>query len=729
MKPSLTALLCVASVLTSTGFAVDAPQTEGTENTSSASVDSQEMGEVKMSVTNESGFRPNTVSSATLTNMSLEEVPQTVNVITKDLIEARGSTDLVSALQMDSSVYTGGDSFMSNTAGLYNVRGFRGTQATVNGVPLTTTMGYGLDTSILQNIEVVKGPIGSISGGQTSSGAANGAGGSINLVVKRPEFENKTGFLSFARMDAEGGQKYRVEVDHQTSQGSEEEGGISFRAIVSAEYERPFWLSGGANGGQKYSVTPMVRWQHDKNTVSYLTLSYQYSNAPLNQGVPVLEGRVIGDYDAWYGSPFARSNVKSFLAMYDFEKKFNHVWTFKTGASMNFSSLDYNIWGLSRVRKGMNVMDYYADMIANGTAVLEGSWQDRDQTTWNYYANGLAEFSTGAIKHEALVGVNYIGRDTRGNGQRASTNYTINIYEPTAPRPLDRTYTNATGTDTTLQTLGFLAQDALFYKEWIMLAGVRGDAHFSDQGSYKFAFSPRAGVTRKFGDRYALFGNWSRTSSPNFGYESGPNEELTSIWNADQVEFGARFRPCDNVWLSASWFQIRQENTPTLDSDGLYYYSEGGRKSQGVEISLNGNITENWSSYLSYTYTRATDLTTGESYAVAPPNAVSLWQKYRISGETLLNNWVFGLGYRYRDSYFATNQGKKIADNYTVPSYGVFDFTLEIPAPESWGIHKGQFKVGVYNIFNKQYIQSIRHAVQGFVGAPRTFEIGFSGEF
>ena len=49
----------------------------------------------------------------------------------------------------------------------------------------------------------------------------------------------------------------------------------------------------------------------------------------------------------------------------------------------------------------------------------------------------------------------------------------------------------------------------------------------------------------------------------------------------------------------------------------------------------------------------------------------------------LLNGTVLGLGYRCKDSYYATFRCAKIADNYTIPSYSVFDLTVEIPLPES----------------------------------------------
>ena len=83
----------------------------------------------------------------------------------------------------------------------------------------------------------------------------------------------------------------------------------------------------------------------------------------------------------------------------------------------------------------------------------------------------------------------------------------------------------------------------------------------------------------------------------------------------------------------ASWFDIIQNNTPVaIDGYTNRYYSDGSKRAEGVGLSLNGEITKNWSSYLSYTYTRTKNRTTGEVYPTIAPNALALWQKYRIDG-------------------------------------------------------------------------------------------------
>ena len=227
----------------------------------------QEMPERVMTIRSRS-LRAETVSSATLTNMKTEEVPQTVNVITRDLMDSKGSDSLVEALRMDSSVNTGGDMLLSRTADQYTIRGFAGSDVQIGNMPLPRGMGYGMDTSLIENIEIVKGPIGSISGGQTSTLGAYGAGGSINLILKEPDFLERTELTAYARLSHHG-QKYRATIDDTRYRG-DETNGFALRTVVAAEYERQFWLSNGANGGQKYTVSPIFRWQHDSRTKTVL---------------------------------------------------------------------------------------------------------------------------------------------------------------------------------------------------------------------------------------------------------------------------------------------------------------------------------------------------------------------------------------------------------------------------------------------------------------------------
>ena len=84
----------------------------------------------------------------------------------------------------------------------------------IGNMPLPRGMGYGMDTSLIENIEIVKGPIGSISGGQTSTLGAYGAGGSINLILKAPDFEEKQRNVSLLSVysSPDGGSRNDVQI-------------------------------------------------------------------------------------------------------------------------------------------------------------------------------------------------------------------------------------------------------------------------------------------------------------------------------------------------------------------------------------------------------------------------------------------------------------------------------------------------------------------------------------
>ncbi len=692
----------------------------------------QVMEELVMTIRTKT-LRPDTAASATLTNMKLEEIPQTVNVITAELMEEAGSDSLIEALRMDSSVSNGGEMLLSRTGDQFSIRGFGGSDVQIGNMKVPNGMGYALDTSVIENVEIVKGPIGSISGGQASPGNAYGAGGSINLMLKKPEFIDKTMLTTTARFVQHGGYKYRVSVDDNFYTGNEADG-FAMRTIVTAELDRPLWLDGGADPGEKYMIAPIMRWQHDSRTKTVWSTVLQYMDGPTSMGVPVLGGQIIGDYNAWYASPNGHRRNTSLLSTVEFERKHDSVWTFRMGGGLGYSNQDYDVRAVSSGGKGMSAIDYYNQMLNGNALYLENAWSDMWNMNWNLYGNALAEFETGAVKHEALMGFSYTGTHSYGysasivsNGNANNSGEAYSPYNIPPFTPMDREYIPKNNRDNTLQRLGFIAQDVMSYGDWRFLVGLRGDAHFSLDNNYAFSWSPRLGITGKIGEHVVLFGNASRTDTPNFGYEDENGKEFTNSYRCEQLEFGARFNPCDKVWLSASWFGIWQNNAPLLDSLTDSYVMEGSKRVEGVELSLTGEITENWSSYISYTYLRQKDRNTGQINNTSSPNSLAVWQKYRVSGGAL-EGTVFGLGMRCKDRYFASFRGQKLADNYTIPAYCVFDCSVEVPLPKSW-LSDASLRFAVYNIFDKEYIQSTRHAVQCTVGEPRTFEISLRASF
>ena len=79
----------------------------------------------------------------------------------------------------------------------------------------------------------------------------------------------------------------------------------------------------------------------------------------------------------------------------------------------------------------MTTQEYYDQMIADGKAKYEASWSDTQNINWNFYSNAVAEFKTGQVAHEALMGVSYTGRSVYGDGSSMNnTNDYFSLYNP-----------------------------------------------------------------------------------------------------------------------------------------------------------------------------------------------------------------------------------------------------------------------------------------------------------
>ena len=91
----------------------------------------------------------------------------------------------------------------------------------------------------------------------------------------------------------------------------------------------------------------------------------------------------------------------------------------------------------------------------------------------------------------------------------------------------------------------------------------------------------------------------------------------------------------------------------TIDLDILDY--DGENNSRGAEVSLSGDLTDNWTVLAMYAYNRYTDENIphgrkGRTFERYPQNTLSLNTSYRFASGAL-EDVVIGGGYRFRLSY------------------------------------------------------------------------------
>ena len=307
----------------------------------------------------------------------------------------------------------------------------------------------------------------------------------------------------------------------------------------------------------------------------------------------------------------------------------------------------------------------------------------------------------------------------------------------------DFCYRSANGFGGPTSRYGATLQDSVGWEWFTLLAGIRydyfvendnqqGNVHYDE--AHAFAFSPRGGLTVQPLDWLVLFGNVSQTKTPTLGYRDADGSRPTDPWTATQWESGFRVRPLEKLWLSASYFNIEQENMPVPETTAgnTYYYFEGHNRSKGVELSLSGDVTDDWTVMAMYAYTLYEDCTksgTAGEFERFPRHAATFNTSYRLHGFDLVEDVVVGMGYRFRSKSYATMRGAYVNENlYFDPSH-VFDVNVSIPLSKFGWRDDWFVTLGIRNVFGEKYFDTSRHFYECFVGEPRTFEIGLRGKF
>ena len=147
--------------------------------------------------TGDRGYYASNAVSGTRINMQIQQLPQSLLVITEELLRDVAATDLYSALEYAGGVVQGSD---RDTPSQVIVRGFATDWPLRNGIK---RVGAVTDTANVARIEVVKGPAAILYG-------QSGLGGVVNYITKTPTAEQ-----TFGSVKATVGSysHYRVEAD------------------------------------------------------------------------------------------------------------------------------------------------------------------------------------------------------------------------------------------------------------------------------------------------------------------------------------------------------------------------------------------------------------------------------------------------------------------------------------------------------------------------------------
>ncbi|MGE8501818.1 MAG: TonB-dependent siderophore receptor [Pseudomonas sp.] len=666
----------------------------------------------------QNSFVPRTSNSASKTNASLLEIPQSVSVITRAQLDAQGAQTVTEALRYVPGVKVETYGLDPKGYDWLFIRGFNGqsTSDYLNGLRQQTN-DYAMFRSepyALERVDVLRGPASTLFG-QVD------AGGVINRVSKKPTANqvNEVQLTAGSHDRRQGQFDVGGALDEQ-NQFLYRVVGLYREANTQVEYDDGHELE-----DDRQYIAPSFTWAPNEDTSLTLLTDFLRDR---NGGSLFVYTKPNGHTtDTLLGDhSFNRFDQDQYNLGYEFRHRFNDALEFRQNLRYGQVDLTFN-----------NLLPALIDT-ASGTVHRMADRRLQHMDTFAVDNQLQVDFSTGSIRHILLTGIDYSWQDADitwyrnmplgtpgGQTPPLSVNNPIHgqpIQTPNAGNSLTRA-----DYDQTIEQLGAYVQDQIHFDDhWLLTLGgrydrVRNDLDNNIQGGQSTnqkddAFTGRVGLTYLTDFGLAPYISYAESFSPNSGQAPGGGTFDPS--EANQWEVGVKYQPHDDLLLTLAAFDLIKTNilTPQRDSTGAttgFNVAEGKQRSRGIEAEARLKLDEHWDILGSYTYTKAqitrsNDGNQGNRPANVPEHMASAWVNYNFTNGSL-QGLTLGAGARYVGSMYGNPANTFGADSYTL-----FD------ASASYKLTP-QVTLAVYaqNLLNEDYTATCDSATSCYVGLER----------
>ncbi|HEF4780288.1 TPA: TonB-dependent siderophore receptor [Burkholderia multivorans] len=651
--------------------------------------------------------------TGTKTDTPIEEIPQTINVVTAQQIEMTGATDVNTALRYVPGFSSYGSDNRSDWYAA--LRGFTPT-AYVNGLQVPNTLNlasWRVDPYMIDSITVLRGPTSVLYG-------AGDPGAIVDVKTKLADGER------VREAGVEIGNYARKQFLIDVGDKLDPDGKYAYRFVGVA---RDGNAVTGPNNDQRVALAPSFRWRPNADTSLTLSATYLQDWGDISSNflpaagtvLPNPNGQITKDIYEGDGN-FNYYRKKQWSLGYQFEHNLNSMWTFRQNTRWMHLSLDNgSVWGAGFADETLTEVNRWA-----GVFQMNYSRFDIDN-------NLEGRFATGPLQHTLLLGFQY-NRQTATDSEWLAAAPTLNLYNPVYTPVTTAVFSNPdttyrTNTYTTMNTFGLYAQDQIKWNRWTLTLGGREDwvnmrmddrAAGTQSKADVSAFTGRVGLTYQAGYGLSPYISYSTSFNPIIGV-SLLDGGVPKPTRGRQIEAGLRWQPPGkNLMLNAAIYQINQTNgvtpaLPTQDRSGTKSVQTGEVRARGIELSATGKVTPNLSLIASYAYqdvkvVQANDATLN-NWPVdipRPRQMASLWADWTWHTGPLAG---FGLGGGVR--YQSASAGA--ADNsLTVSSYTLIDAAVH------YDVRNWRFAVNATNLFNRHYISGCQSTSVCMFGNDRT---------
>jgi len=718
--------------------AADAPATKSDETAKSEppkKAEEQTLGDLIVEAVRQSLYKTENLQTTKYT-VPLLDVPQTINVVSKEVIAEQGATSLRDVLKnVPGITMQAGEGGVPNGDNL-SIRGFNArTDLFVDGV--RDFGGYSRDPFNLESVEVSKGP-------SSSNGGRGSTGGAVNLASKVPHLGKDDYDFSVA-----GGTDDYARTTFDINQIIPDLPGAAVR--VNGLFHTQDVAGRDHVDQERWGIAPSIAF--GLGTDTRLTLSYFHmsqDNTP-DYGLPwVPQPGLLGtgnntglpsgippvNFDNWYGLLNRDyEKISTDIATSVFEHDFNDKLKLKNTTRFGTTDRDSIVTPPRFVNDGT-------------TNIRRTDWKSRDQvdTILTDILELRHDFETGMFSHQ-LVGGMEVTRETSKNYNRIDLNGggpNTGLYDPDPYSSyVPDIVRDGGGTDVVSDTFALYAFDTIkFGEHWMLTGGGRWEDFQTDYLSSTAAhvYTPLSRDDRMFSYRAALTYKPTANGSIYLGYGTSFNpsaEGLTlattatatnSINTAPEeshtLELGTKWDVFDKkLQLNAAVFRTDKTNARTEDptDPGDVVVLDGKQRVQGFEVGFTGSVTDSWRLIGGYTYldseiTRSkSQYELGNQLMNTPENSFSLWSMHDLP-----KGFQVGVGTQYTGERYNTNS---TATRQLAPDFLLFDALIGYKVNDHMTI-----RLNGYNLADKNYISALSggHFVPG---AGRSFVLSTNFTF
>jgi iron complex outermembrane receptor protein len=542
--------------------------------------DDQVLHAVKVTAARADGFAPKTVEAGSFRGADIMDVPSTVNVITREVLELQAAGGLYDALR--------------NTAGVTRQQNGGDTwdQLVIRGLAVENRTNYRLNGALpvmnfsqvpmedKERVEVLKGATALYYGFTSPAGV-------VNFVTKRAGAApvSTVGLM----VDQNGSAVATADVGRRF--GEQQQVGVRINAAGGTLGS---YLDDVGNGNRKF-ISAALDWRVNARLLLKADLEYDSRRVTEQAGIalPAAVAGVIAlpspvDPKRLIGPDWAKFDAQSKNALLRADYALSDDWalTLETGHAETSRDRGLAIFRLNN-----------AAALATGAGRITGNLQHNVVDSRMLRAELAGSVATGSVQHELTFGA---VRTDKSQDPVYQANYTIasqNLYNPTPIISYTVSPYPATPTTAALDSRddGVYAIDRLtFSPQWQAVAGVRSVKYRSDQGVNHYDVSkttPMAALIYKLTGDLSFYASGSQgleegepapTGSANVGERMAPGVSR-------QKELGARWRVQGGTLLQAAVFDISRPGYYTNNAN--IFTADGEQRYRGLELSAQGKLS------------------------------------------------------------------------------------------------------------------------------------------